>query len=444
MGRKMNNLVRLDDKLVYHGSYNLSAKAIKVLFHAIAKYIDPFSEDQQINIIDIPLKEVAASITETDTDKKVNKSGSLYESIDKVCDELSNARIKFRSEVDIDGIDLKGYINLCSVVPRMIDGEKHISLGIDPFMKQFLFGLSQYVLTYRPEVNRLKSGYSIRLFQMLKGIARKKGKYGVKVFREIYAVEDLRFLFEAEDTKAYQEFKHFNNLIIKKSVKEINANTTIRVLEVKNIRTKGRKVSHLEFVFTEQEPNEGLNYASAANANDFTPTEEDIAKLSRAEHQAFRMLEEFNIKSGIAYRKILPEVKGSSSEGFEDYFIAFCLAHFKKWSNSMDDANKAAATFVSWWTKKKIFDITSDVWSKINEQVIEKKKELRKKKPEVYNNRLVAQKMNRQEFIDWWKEQQEKVKDAPIQDTAALEAKRNKDFEGLGDILGNMNLKSKE
>ena len=438
MGRKMNNLVRLDDKLVYHGSYNLSAKAIKVLFHAIAKYIDPFSEDQQISIIDIPLKEVAASITETDTDKRVNKSGSLYESIDKVCDELSNARIKFRSDVDVDGIDLKGYINLCSVVPRMIDGEKHISLGIDPFMKQFLFGLSQYVLTYRPEVNRLKSGYSIRLFQMLKGIARKKGKYGIKVFREIYAVEQLRFLFEAEDTKAYQEFKHFNNLIIKKSVKEINANTTIRVQEVKNIRTKGRKVSHLEFVFTEQEPSEALNYVSPTNANDFTPAEEDIAKLSKAEYEAFRMLEDFNVKPGIAYRKILPEIKGSSSEGFEDYFVAFCLAHFKKWSNSMDDANKAAATFVSWWTKKKIFDTTSDVWSKINEQVIEKKKELRKKQPDVYHNRMTAQKMTRQEFIDWWKEQEEQSDDAPIQDTAASEAKRKKDFEGIGDIIGDI------
>lgn len=404
MKKKTHDIVRLDDRLVYHGSYNLSAKAIKIIFYVIAKYINPKDTNKSLPIIDIPLKEIAVAITETDIEKKNNWSGSLYKSINEVCEEMSSTQIKFHSDVEVDGLKLKGFINLCSVFPRMINGEKYISFGFDPFMAQFLFGLTKYVLTYRPEVNRLKSGYSIRLFQMLKGHARKKAKFGAKVFRETYSVENLRFLFNVGN--AYSEFKHFNNLVIKKCIKEINANTTIKVLNVNKMKRGGaRTTSHLEFVFTEQEPNENLLLTDTNSSKGFVPNESDIDKLSVAELQAYEMLVEFGVIRGIAYRKILPEIKGSESEGFEDYFIKFCLSHFKKWSKNQDNPRKAAATFVNWWTKNEIFDVTSDVWTMANEQIVQQKKQLLNKKPDAYQNRMIAKDMTYKEFSAWWKEQ---------------------------------------
>lgn len=403
MKKKTHDIVRLDDRLVYHGSYSLSAKAIKIIFYVIAKYINPKDTNKTLPIIDIPLKEIAVAITETDIDKKNNWSGSLYKSINEVCEEMSSTQIKFHSDVEVEGLKLKGFINLCSVFPRMINGEKYISFGFDPFMAQFLFGLTKYVLTYRPEVNRLKSGYSIRLFQMLKGHARKKAKFGAKVFRETYSVENLRFLFNVEN--AYSEFKHFNNLVIKKCIKEINANTTIKILNVNKMKKGGaRTTSHLEFVFTEQEPNENLLVTDTNSSKGFIPNESDIDKLSVAELQAYEMLVEFGVIKGIAYRKILPEIKGSESEGFEDYFIRFCLDHFKKWSKNQDNPKKAAATFVNWWTKNEIFDVTSDVWTMANEQIVQRKKELLNKKPDAYQNRIIAKDMTYKEFSSWWKD----------------------------------------
>jgi len=405
MRKNTHHIVRLDDRLVYHGSYSLSAKAIKIIFYVIAKYIDPKDTNKTLPIIDIPLKEIAVAITETDIAKKNNWSGSLYKSINEVCEEMSSTQIKFHSDVEVDGLKLKGFINLCSVFPRMIDGEKYISFGFDPFMAQFLFGLTKYVLTYRPEVNRLRSGYSIRLFQMLKGHARKKAKFGANIFRETYSVDNLRFLFNVGD--AYAEFKHFNNLVIKKCMNEINDNTTIKILKVNKMKKGGsRTTSHLEFVFTEQEPNENLSFTDANSTKGFVPKEVDVDKLSLAELQAYEMLVEFGVIEGIAYRKILPEIKGSESEGFEDYFIRFCLNHFKKWSNNQGNRKKAAATFVNWWTKNEIFDVTSDVWTKANEQVTAQKKQLLSKNPDAYQNRMVAKEMTYKEFAVWWKEQE--------------------------------------
>ena len=338
----------------------------------------------------------------------------MYKSINEVCEEMSSTQIKFHSDVEVDGLKLKGFINLCSVFPRMINGEKYISFGFDPFMAQFLFGLTKYVLTYRPEVNRLKSGYSIRLFQMLKGHARKKAKFGARVFRETYSVENLRFLFNVGD--AYAEFKHFNNLVIKKCIKEINANTTIKVLNVNKMKKGGaRTTSHLEFVFTEQEPNENLLLTDANSSKGFVPNESDIDKLTVAELQAYEMLVEFGVIKGIAYRKILPEIKGSESEGFEDYFIKFCLSHFKKWSKNQDNPRKAAATFVNWWTKNEIFDVTSDVWTMANEQIVQQKKQLLNKKPDAYQNRMIAKDMTYKEFSAWWKEQEGNEKEQEME-----------------------------
>lgn len=402
MKRKTTNIVRLDDRLIYHGSYNLSARAIKIIYYVVAKYVDPYDPTLGLPIIDIPLKEIAVAITQTDTKKKKNWSGSLYNSIGEVCEEMSNTKIKFNSDVEVDGIQLKGYINLCSVVPRVINGEKHISFGFDPFMAQFLFHLTKYVLTYRPEVNRLKSGYAIRLFQMLKGHARKKAKFGARVFRETYGVDQLRFLFNVGD--AYPEFKHFNNLVIKKCITEINSNTTIRITTVNKLKKGGsRTTTHLEFVFSEQEPEDKLYINSDSSSYDYVPSIKDINKLTRAELQAYHMLVTFGVIEGIAYRKILPEIKGSESEGFEDCFVAYSLKHFKEWSKVGSDKEAAAATFVTWWTKNKVFDVTSDVWTKINEQVSAFKKSLNAKASEAFQNRLIAKEMTNEEFTVWWK-----------------------------------------
>ena len=75
------------------------------------------------------------------------------------------------------------------------------------------------------------------------------------------------------------------------------------------------------------------------------------------------------------------------------------IEHFKKWSNNPDNAG----VFVDWWHHKKVFDTSSDVWSKISEKVIAAKKILERKDPNAYANRMIAKSMTNDEFEAWFK-----------------------------------------
>ncbi len=410
MDSKRNyDVVRFDDKLVYHGSYQLSPRAIKTICFMVARYVDPLNDESLPRIIDIPVAEIAKALTDGLSSKKSN---SLYEDIDGLCDELTSSRIRFNSTVKVEGVELKGYLVWCSsAIPKEKDGMKYISFGFDPNMGQFLLGLSKYVRLYRPELNRLRSGHAIRLFQMLKGIRNKKRKFSA-LSREMYSVDRLKFLFGIQDK--YTEFKYFNKDVLKPIVKEINEKTTINILEVNKIRS-GRATSHLEFVFTDQET-EFSPTLSRGEQQEFSPSEQDLAKLSKAEIRAYQMLVEFNIKAGIAFRKILPEIKGSECYGFEDLFIDYALQHFQKWAKNQNTKEQAAATFVNWWTKHRIFDTTSDVWVQINERVIATRKRLEKENPQAFDNRLTAREMTKSEFETWYRTHQGSIQ-FPDEDT---------------------------
>ena len=138
---------------------------------------------------------------------------------------------------------------------------------------------------------------------------------------------------------------------------------------------------------------------------DFIPSEEDLASLTYAEFQAFQMLVDFHIKPGIAFKQILPDISGSETQGFEDYFVASALDFFRDSSYNQQSNTIAAATFVSWWTKLRLFDTTSDVWAKIIERVVEERKALKKKNSVAYDNRLYAKDMTQAEFKKWWNDQ---------------------------------------
>lgn len=398
---KTFDVVRFDDKLVYHGSYYLSPRAIKTLCYLIARYVDPEKDSRLPMDLIVPIAEIAQALVDG-TGRETYKS--IYSEIDSVCDELTGSRIRFNSKISVQGIKLRGYINWCSSAIPMTDeeGRACMKFHFDPLVAQFFLGLSQYVRLYRPEVNRLQSGHAIRLFQMLKGIRNKRNKYE-KVSRAQYDVQDLKFLFGVPDN--YPQFKDFNKRVLKPSIEEINEQTTISILELNKIRDN-RRITALEFVFTDQE-SEVLIPNWYKGQEDYVPSEDDVASLTRAQYEAYQMLLEFGIKAGIALRQLLPSIHGSEFVGYEDWFVKYALEHFRRWSNQQATKDLSAATFVTWWHDKGIFGIESDVWPKILEKVVAGKKQLQSKNPEAFSNRQTAATMTRQEFIDWYKSQRE-------------------------------------
>ena len=279
---------------------------------------------------------------------------------------------------------------------------KCIDFHFCKYLGQFLFGLSKYARLYRPELNRLTTGYAIRLFQMLKGERNRKEKFREKSVY-VFEVERLRFLLGLKDK--YPGYKDFKRRILQPSIKQINGETTVRVLDVVEIRRGGgRKITHLEFHFISQSPQAYVGYVPDGKAlPDFVPGGKDMNKLSRSEMKAYELLVDFGVKAGIAYRKILPEIKGSEAYGFEDYFIRHALGWFGEKARHKSSRAQAAATFVTWWTQHRIFDVTGGAWIRINEGVVQDRKKLERKNPESFGNRLVARTMTDAEFTDWYR-----------------------------------------
>ena len=91
------------------------------------------------------------------------------------------------------------------------------------------------------------------------------------------------------------------------------------------------------------------------------------------------------------------KIKGSEFEGFEDFFIEKAILHFEK--NAIQNTTKAlkASTFVTWWTKNKVFE-SGDVWADIMEKLVKYKKQMQIKKPVAFENRLIAKTMTNAQF----------------------------------------------
>lgn len=397
---KKYNLVRFDDKLIYNGSYHLTARAVKVLCFVIAKYVDPLVEVLP-NEIHVPLKEIEQAIKQNEQ----ARWKSLYTDIDSICDELTS-KIQFKTNVEVQGIKLKGYINWCSsAIPyRDQNGHVFVRLGFDSLMTQFLVGLVNYVRIYRPELNRLRRGHAIRLFQMLKGIRNKRQKYE-QVSVERYDLEHFKFLFGLANK--YPRFNNFRARVLDASVEEINSKTSVHILDIKYIRNSRRKVVTLEFRFTDQDTPNQKNKTKLLELSNFEPAEKDLQTLSWAKRQAYDKLIELGITPGIAYRQLLPTIKGSEFKGYEDYFVEYAIKHFKTWAKQQKSKEMGAATFVNWWLKLKVFDTSSDVWSKMLEQVNNFKKKLRQQDQVRADNREKAATMTELEFKQWYQVQKE-------------------------------------
>jgi len=401
-----HNLVRLHDYLVYKSSYFLSPVATKILYYAIAKRFQPDTpiEDLQQKIF-IPLRELSKAILETNktiVDGVAKKSSnSLYETVEGVITELSNLRLIFDSEMEIEGKPVSNRIAVCPGIGGAIGnkGEKGISIRFDQAVVPFLFKLRRYVLVHRTEINKLNSGYSIKLYQVLRGIINRKKKFGVVFCTETLSLTNLHFLLNTQDSESYKEFKYFNKNVLKKSVKDIIGNTSIE-LEIAPIRTKPkdaarRCTTHIKFTFHDK-----LLLEKKDTSKQFAPTAADLEELTLAEKNAYDILVKFGVVPGIVFCQIIPFIEGSESIGFEDFFVQGTVNYFEKYSKNQDTPAMMVATFVNWWTKHKYFSIGNDAWSVVNEKVVQTKKTMQENNPKRFKKRMSAKDMTAKEYQD--------------------------------------------
>lgn len=370
-------IARLENRFIFNAHYRLTANEQKIILF-LASNINLQQEDFQRQTVPVIVLEQILK----NSDKKW---GSLYDRMQEFASRIISKHISFPTDFEIDGRKFPGYVNwFQSISPcKNSAGEVCLEFEFSNKLKPFLLSLKEYVKLSRIDIAPMKSGYSIRVYSILKAYRDKMRKHETESSYTI-GVEEMKSILGISGK--YSAFDNFRRRVLNVAKKEINENSSSINIEFKGLRSN-RKITQIKFIITDKQ---------ASKQVDMPPP--NIALLTKAKLNAYQVLLKYGVYEGIAFYQILPEIKGGGVEGFEDYFVKFMLQHFKQKSKKPN-----AATFVTWW-QKDFYSMDRDNWSIVVEQVNAAKKELQQVDEEAFDNRWKAKDMSNEAFEEWYKE----------------------------------------
>ena len=400
---KLDKVAKIENTFVLNAQYKLTAKEQKVFYYLVT-HLDPKNE-KEFYTISVPLKHIEEMLRDND-----DRYGSFYEKMEVLCDNLIAKSIKFPSNILINGKKLKERINFFSSIKPLIDetGQTVLQFSFSPDMSPFLLQLHHYVNIGIEEITPMSNAHALRMYSIFK--SEKNRLKGVKnVVTMKYFLEELKAILGIGENYTGQNFSDFRIHVLDKIRDEINENAPTMTVNYEYLKTQ-RKVTGVTFNVSEKKIPKRIKVEKpikqlkiSENIKNYVPTEKQLDTLTRAKWQGYNKLLEFGVFAGIAYKRILPKIIGSEFEGFEDFFIEKAILHFEK--NAIQNTTKElkASTFVTWWTKNKVFE-SGDVWADILEKLVKHKKQMQTKNPGAFENRLVAKTMTKAQFENYVKE----------------------------------------
>jgi plasmid replication initiation protein len=227
MDTNTRNLVVRQSNSLIEASYKIPSVGEGRLIRMLIAQISPADEDFKTYRISV-----------SDFAKFFGLSGgSAYDLIKKAADELAGRRIMLENG--------KSWLRLnwlSSAEYR--EGNGYIELRFDGKLKPYLLKLQTHWKQYALEsIINFKSSYSIRIFELLKVEEFKADPSGY--FRKSFEYDELREILGIGKVE-YGFFKDFRVNVVEVSIREINANPDIHIIQVDYPKT-GRKVSHIVF-----------------------------------------------------------------------------------------------------------------------------------------------------------------------------------------------------
>ena len=365
--------------------------------------LDPKGQDDFHKQV-IPVKDL-----ETLLKAEGKKWGGLYKEMNDFSTRIISKYISFDSDFLVQGKPLRGVISwFQSVIPMENEhGEVALEFMFSERLKPFLLQLSEYAKIHPLDVAPMKSGFAIRMYQVFKAERDRMRKH-TQSSAMVYTLDELKKMLGIEGK--YKVLKDFRRRVLDVVEREINTHSPSVQVKYEYIKTK-RRVTGIRFViFDKIKIKPTAAKEAGGEANNYAPTEEELSVLTYSQHKAYTNLVKFGVYEGIAFKQILPNIKGGDVEGFEDYFVKHALAHFKRWARNQPNKAISAATFVMWWSEKKIFDAENDVFWKIVEKISTDKKKLDQV---TFDNRIEAKNMTKDEFIEWYKKTQKDLEIFP-------------------------------
>lgn len=223
-----NDLIVKHNDLI-NAKYKLTLNEQKIILYTVSK-LDRASD--KFNIVELNIK---------DFTNLIGTTAKRFTEIKEITDGLRNKDIEINSNnkkliskwvASIEYMENSGIIEI------------EFSSKLTPYLLQLKGHFTKYELQ---NIVHFKNKYSIRLYELLKQYEN--------IGKREFTLEDFKQLLGCENM--YNEFKHFNNDVLKKSIKEINIYTDLTV-DYEKI-TRGRKVIGLKFtVYTKKDEQETL------------------------------------------------------------------------------------------------------------------------------------------------------------------------------------------
>jgi Initiator Replication protein len=402
-----DKIAKIDNSFILNAQYRLTAKEQKILYYLIA-HLDP-KNSKEFHSITVPIREIEDILREKGT-----KYGSFYEDIDRICKSLIRKEITFPSKFTLNSKRLNGYISwFQSIMPVEDDkGNLCIEFSFSNKMSPFLLQLHHYVNIGVLEVVPMQNAHAIRMYSIFKS-ERDRLRGVVNVITLTYSIEELKAMLGISD-KYKGQLIDFKVNVLDKVRDEINESCPTMFVEYKYVKTQ-RKVTGVTFSVYERKNEsktspktlktkeivESKEDAPVKNTKNYKPTDTEIDTLTRAKLGAYKLLIEYGVFEGIAFKQIIPKIKGSEFEGYEDKFIEYAIKHFDKTAVQNTTKELRASTFVTWWTKNKVFN-EGDAWADILEKVVKFKKEQAHKDPTAFQNRAIAKNMTNRAFEEYY------------------------------------------
>lgn len=369
---KTKQVAAIANQFIQHARYKLTPREQKLILY-MATLLKPEHSDFETYLV--PVSEIEYILKSDET----KKHGSFYERLDDLLDSITDKKITFPTDFTVDGIRLRGHINwVAGAVPKYDEnGVLCVEFGFSPQMKPFLLGLKEKFTRFEfLEVAKMKSGFSIRIYQMCKAYYYENIRHGRNVFA--VGIRELKQRLGISDK--YPDFRNFRRKVLDVAKDEINEKTRLAI-EYDFIK-KGRNITDLRIIINEKtdfnpELNEEKQLPHGAAGKSSAPAKENIQlrieQLTEAQRRAFNTLAEYGISMSFALDTVLPIIRGSELLGYEDFFVLFMLAFFEKKTNAKSQKEKVKA--FSGWVENKRFE-EPNLYAQLVEQVVGRKKRL--------------------------------------------------------------------
>lgn len=222
------NLVSKSNELI-NTRYNLNLQEQKLIL-TLASMVQP--DDSEFKSYNFKVKEFMELLE--------IKDKSTYKNLDKVIKSLMEKTFVIKKESG-------EYIRLAWLSSaKYFKG--NVTLEFSANLKPYLLMLKENYTSYKLEnILKLKSCYSVRLFEILKSNLYKKNL--------IINIETLKYLLQA-DKKTYNLYGKFKEKILLKAQIELKEKTDI-YFEFEEIKT-GRKVTSLKFIIKSNKENKKI------------------------------------------------------------------------------------------------------------------------------------------------------------------------------------------